>query len=399
MSELTIPLPLPRTTEGAAVRRILLGNLLSLVGDGLLLPFAAIYFIRAFGFSAAEAAGVLAAMTGGSVLLTAPGGVVLDRFGTVRATIAATALQGTACALLAFSGSLGVALALAALFAAGRAVARPGVDAVVAELTEGEERTNAFAALNVAINIGFGLGAALGGALATLGAGGMRWLFLLDALSYLVFAVLLRGAPQVASHTRGGRGGYAAVLRDRTFLQVVAIAFIAFLGLTQIDVSFSLFTVSTLGLPLAVVGVAGLANTLAVVVFQGAVVRRTAGIARTRLVAAGAAGLAVCWLLTALAAALPGEALPSAALVAALGAMGLAETALIPVVFGLANDLAPAELRGRYNGLLWAAIGAAFAVGPLAGGALVGAGLAWAWLAGLLGCAGVAAALGLRLEV
>jgi MFS family permease len=399
VSELSLSLPLPRSASRDAVRRILAGNVLSLVGDGLLLPFAALYFVRAFGFSAAGAGLVLAAMLGGTVLLTAPGGVVLDRLGAVRATIAATVLQGLACLTLAFASHLVLAVAVAVVFAAGRAVSRPGIDAILAELTEGQERTRAFAALNVAINVGLGAGAALGGAVAGFGTGGLRALFLLDAGSYLVFALLLRGAPEVPVEGRERCGGYRAVVRDRTFLKLVAIAFFAFVGLTQIDVSFSLFTVTTLGLPVGVVGLAGLANTLAVVAFQGRVVRRTEGISRTRLIAAGCAGLALCWAFTAAAGVLPGTILPAAALVAALATMGLAETALIPVVFGLVNDLAPAELRGRYNGFLWAAIGAAFAAGPLAGGALVGSGLAWLWLAGLVACAATAAALGLRLEL
>ncbi|HEV2593228.1 MAG TPA: MFS transporter, partial [Gaiellaceae bacterium] len=395
----SIALPFPRTaTPRDAVRRILGGNVLSLVGDGMLLPFAALYFIRAFGFSPAGAALVFAAMTGGSVVLTAPGGVVLDRLGTARASAAATLLQAAACVGLAFASSLTAAVAMALVFAAGRAVSRPGVDAIVAQLTEGQERTNAFAALNVATNVGLGAGAALGGALATLGTGGLRWLFIADAASYFLFAVVLRGAPEVVRERGVAHGGYAAVLRDRAFLRILAITFVAFVGLTQIDVSFPLYTVSTVGLPIGIVGIAGLANTVVVVALQGQVMRRTAAIARHRLIAVGAAGLALCWGLSAAASFLPGTILPAAALVAALATMGIAETALIPVLFATANELAPDALRGRYNALLWAAIGAAFAAGPLAGGALVGAGLSWAWLLGLAGFAASVAALGRRVE-
>jgi MFS family permease len=399
VSDFSLSIPLPRSSSRDAVRRVLGGNVLSLLGDGMLLPFAALYFVRAFGFSPAGAGLVFATLMGGTVVLTAPGGLVLDRLGTVRATAAATALQGLACLALAFASNLAAAVAVAAVFAAGRAVARPGLDAVIAQLTEGQDRTDAFAALNVAINVGFGAGAALGGAIATLGIGGLRALFLFDAASYLLFALVLRTAPDAPVESRAEHGGYAAVLRDRVFLQLLAIGFFAFVSLAQVDVSFSLFTVSTVGLPIGVVGLAGLANTLAVIALQGQIVRRTAGIARGRLIAAGAAGLVLCWGFAASAAVLPGSVLPAAALVAALGTMGLAETALIPVVFGLVNDLAPDGLRGRYNGLLWAVVGAAFALGPLAGGALVGAGLPWLWLAGLVGCAATTAVLGLRLDL
>jgi MFS family permease len=396
---IAVQLPQLAPAHRGAVRRILAGNLVSLVGDGMLLPFAALYFVREHDFRPAQAALVLAAMLGSSVLLTVPGGAVLDRLGVRRATMAATLVQGLACFALALVATVPAALAAALLYGAGRAVARPGVDAVVGNLTEGVDRTRTFAWLNMATNIGLGAGAAAGGAVASFGGGGLRLLFVLDAVSYVLFAAVLQGAPDVAAEApAASHGGYRAVLRDRRFLRVLGIAFAGFVALTQIDVSFSLFTVSTVGLPVSVVGLAGLANTVAVIVFQEPIVRVTGRVRRSRLLVLGAVGLAACWGLTGLAAVLPGSVLPAAALVAALGTMGLAETLLVPVVFTLANELAPAELRGRYNGALWAVVGAAFGAGPLAGGWLVGAHLASAWLGLLVAAAGCVVVLALRLD-
>lgn len=393
MSELTVAVPLPRSAPHDAVRRILAGNALSLLGDGLLFPFAALYFVRTYGFSAAAAGLVLTVMAGSAAVLTVPAGAVLDRLGARRATIAATVVQGVACLLLPFGGTFAAALGAAAVFGAGRAVARPGVDAILGELTEGRDGTAAFAAMNVAINVGFGAGAAVGGLLAGLDGGALRWLFVLDAVTYLLFAVVLRGAPEAAAPAVERSGGYLEVLRDGRFLAVLAVGFLAFLALTQIDVGFSLFTVGVAHVSVAVVGAAGLANTLAVIAFQGIAVRRTAGMARSRVIALGGLALGACWALVGLGAI--GGIAGGVALVAALAAMGVAETLLVPVVFGLANALAPAALRGRYNAALWAAFGAAFAVGPVGGGALVGAHLAWLWLA-LLGAAAAALAVAAR---
>lgn len=395
MSELAIALPAPRVDPARALRRILAGNALSLLGDGLLLPFAAVYFVRAAGFTAAEAGLVLAIMMGASVVLTVPAGIVLDRFGAKRATIVATAAQALSCLALGFAGSFGAALTVATVFGASRAVARPGLDALIGDLTEEGGATEAFAGLNFALNVGFGAGAALGGLLAGV-AGVSRWPFVLDAVSYVLFAAVLAGAPAVvrAASSRGAEGGgYRAVLGDRTFLLLLGVGFLVFVGMTQVDVAFPLYTVSVVHLPVGVMGAAALANTIAVVVLQPLVTRRTATIARSRLVVAGAAAFGVCWLLTAAGALLPGRVAPAVALVAALAAMGAAETLLIPVVFGLVNGLAPAELRGRYNGLLWAVVGAAFVAGPLGGGALIGAGQPGLWIVLLLACAAGAAAL------
>ena len=149
---------------------------------------------------------------------------------------------------------------------------------------------------------------------------------------------------------------------------------------------------------MSIVGLAGLANTVAVIVFQDPIVRVTSPFRRSRLLILSAVGLAACWALTGLAAVLPGSVLPAASLVAALATMGLAETLLVPVVFTLVNELAPAELRGRYNGALWAVVGAAFGAGPLVGGWLIGAGLASAWLGLLVAAAGCVVVLALRLD-
>jgi hypothetical protein len=59
-------------------------------------------------------------------------------------------------------------------------------------------------------------------------------------------------------------------------------------------------------LPIAIVGAAGFANTLAVVVLQPLVTQRTASVPRSRLLAFGAGALGLCWLLTAAATLLPG---------------------------------------------------------------------------------------------
>jgi len=399
MSQLAIAVPLPHRQSKNAVRRILAGNAVSVLGDGLLLPFTAVYFVRVFGFSMAGAGLVLATMTGASVVLTAPAGVLLDRLGTRRATMLATLAQAAGCVALGFASTLLAAVAAAVLYGAGRAVARPGVDAIVGELTAAADRTAAFAGLNFATNVGFGAGAALGGLIAGLGSDSLRWLFLLNAASFVAFALVLQSAPDVAADARStAAAGYRAVLRDRAFVVLAAVAFLAAVGLVQIDVGFSLFTVSVVHLPIGIVGLAGLANTVAVVALQHVVVRRTAGLRRTRLLAAGAAGLGLCWTLVGVAAVLPGRILPIAALVTALAVMGAAETLLMPIVFALANDLAPAELRGRYNGALWAAIGGAFAVGPIAGGALIGAHLAGLWVAGLLALAAIAVLLAEQLR-
>jgi MFS family permease len=390
-----VALPLPASPN--AVRRILTANAVSVLGDGVLFPFAAIYFVAACGFSAAAAGLVLAVMMGAGVVLTAPAGALLDRFGARTASIAATLAQAAGCIALGFATTLPAALAAALVYGAGRSVSRPGLDALIGALSDAAERTSAFAALNLATNIGFGAGAAIGGLLAGLDGDAMRWLFVADAATYGAFAIALAGAPDTPVDERA-HGGYRAVLRDRAFVLVAGLCLVVFLGLTQLDVGFALFSVSVVHVPIGVVGIAGLANTAAVVALQTPMIRWTEGMRRTRLLAAGSASLAACWALMALAAVVPGATLPAAALIAALAMMGVAETVLLPIIFALVNDLAPDELRGRYNAAIWTVGSSAFALGPLVGGALIGAHLAGLWIVGLVACAVGAVGLARTLE-
>jgi MFS family permease len=59
----------------------------------------------------------------------------------------------------------------------------------------------------------------------------------------------------------------------------------------------------------------------------------------------------------------------------------------------IVNSIAPAHLRGRYNGLIGLAYGAAALIGPLAGTAALNAGRWVVWGGCVVASVGVAAAL------
>jgi MFS family permease len=70
----------------------------------------------------------------------------------------------------------------------------------------------------------------------------------------------------------------------------------------------------------------------------------------------------------------------SIALAVSLGVFGLGETLFSPVAGGLPNDLAPDDLRGRYNALSATAWSVAGFVGPPLAGALLGSAIPTLWV-------------------
>jgi MFS family permease len=94
---------------------------------------------------------------------------------------------------------------------------------------------------------------------------------------------------------------------------------------------------------------------------------------RTSMLALCAAG-ALSWAVIASSDSVDGWV--AVALVVGLGMFGLGETLWAPVAPAIVNDLAPEELRGRYNALQGMTWTIAMIIGPALSGLLIGNGLA-----------------------
>ena len=80
-----------------------------------------------------------------------------------------------------------------------------------------------------------------------------------------------------------------------------------------------------------------------------------------------------------------------------MAVLALGETALAPTMPALVNDLAPAPLRGRYNGAFALASTSGFMFGPLVAGSALAAGFDDALLATLIAACALAALAATRL--
>jgi MFS family permease len=316
-------------------------------GYGAVLPFEVIYLHDGRGFSLSVAGLVVGTITGVAVVTVPLAGPLIDRFGARTTTVGAGVALAAGYTGLALVHTPAQAFAAAACAGIGNGVLNPSQSTLVTALAASEVRHRATAVSRVAGNAGIGLGGALGGLMAASGLHGFVFLFLVNALTYLVYVAVLVAVVRASARPAPIRGGYRAVLRDRAFLQL------AVTNVALIAVGWGVFTwlvppyaKNDLGIAEGPIGLLLLANAATVVVAQVPIARFAEGRRRVVLVAlAGSMFAGACLLV--LAAGIHVET-AYAALVAAVIVVGAGECFHTTVLTPLTAELAPEGLRGRY---------------------------------------------------
>ena len=334
---------------------VVLGMFLNYLGYGAVLPFEIIYLHDGRGFSLSVAGLVVGLLTGVAVLISPLTGPLIDRFGArAIATIAGVALAA-GYAGLAFAISPPLAFAAAALAGIGNGALGPSQSTLLAALAPPDIRHRVTAVSRVASNAGIVLGSALGGLVAGYGLNGFVSLFLGNAVTYLIYVLVLVAVVRKEVRPEPIAGGYKFVLRDRAFMQL------AFINVAMIGVGWGVFSwlmppyaEGQVGIPTRLIGLLLLANAVTVVLAQVPVARFAEGRRRTMMMALAGGIFVIACLLVVAAGVSPEIAFP--ALVAAEILVAVGECFHTTVLMPLVADLAPASLRGRYMaaiGLSW----------------------------------------------
>ncbi|MPZ62532.1 MAG: MFS transporter, partial [Propionibacteriales bacterium] len=321
-------------------------------------PFLALYLAGPRDLDTSTVGVIVACFGIGSFVSQPIGGYLADRFGRRMTLIAGMAGTAAAFVLLAAVRDLvliGVAAALAGLVLD---LYRPAVAAIVADLVEPRHRPRAFALLYWAINLGVAVAGVAGGYLATRS---YWFLFLLDGATCLVFAgLIVRFVPETHRPVDGGGGrGYRLALHDGLLLGLVGSMFLGSVVYMQ----------SFVTLPLAVradghgpdgFGLVYAVNPVTVILVQPLVLWLIDRLPATSLLAGSAVVMGVGFWLTTFA-----DSLAAFGLTVVVWTLG--EIGFNAVGPALIADIAPADLRGRYNGLVGVAFGASAFVAPLLG--------------------------------
>ncbi|MBG6134180.1 MFS transporter [Longispora fulva] len=328
--------------------------------------------VTARGFTVADAGLLMSAFGLAAIVSRLIGGRLADRIGR-RATIVG-GLVATAAAQLALAASTSRLALAVAVIAVGLAfeIYEPASQSLIGDVTEPADRPVAYGLFGAALACA-GIAA---GALATLLGGlDVRWLFVADAVTCLLCAVLiaatLPGTTRTTPPTRGtaptGRNPWRDPLL-RAFLATGTVFAVLYMQL-----------LTTLPLTLARhhlgAGAFGLLLTLSAITIVAGQPLLAAPFTSMTAMTAGYVLLGAGLALNAAAANL-------ATFIAATVVWSTGEVLLLGHVYALVGDLAPATARAHYLSVYGISWGIATLVGPFAGTqALAHAGQAWLWTA------------------
>jgi MFS family permease len=249
---------------------------------------------------------------------------------------------------------------------------RPASMAVVADLVKHGQRKPAFALTRLAINLGMSVGPALGGYLATVS---FKFLFLVNGSTSLIAGLLLLLALRQAPihHARATlEAGVSLPLptrrawSDSRLLFFLGALFLLALVFFQHLSSMALYLVRDLHLTEIDYGLLFTINTLLIVALEVPINSATAHWSHRKTIglgaflsAAGFGALAFAW--------------DFWSVTATVVVWTFGEMFFFPAMAAYATDIAPASRRGEYMGMTQMAMSLAFAIGPWAGTAVLGA--------------------------
>ena len=216
-----------------------------------------------------------------------------------------------------------------------------------------EQRAEGFAILRVGMNLAAAVGPLLGGFIATRSYLG---LFAADAVISLLAAGLVFGwlpetRPETTSVAEMGAesAGYGRVFRDASFMLFFGVCTLAWLTYVNLDTTLGVYLRDQHGLLPGGYGLILALNALMVLLLQFWVTRRAERYPPMLMMALGA-------LLYGIGFGLYGVVSSYAAFLLAIAVATLGEMVTVPLSNALVANLAPADMRGRYNavfGISW----------------------------------------------
>ncbi|MEO1520252.1 MAG: MFS transporter [Cyanobacteria bacterium J06633_2] len=222
------------------------GRLLSQIGNGFTLFYAPIFFANQVGLSATAVgigigSGSLSGVVGRFV-----GGSAADspRWGRRKVILLSAAISAIADVFLATAFNFPSFVVGNLLMGLGIGLYWPATEAVVADLTHGNQRNEAFAIARLADNLGLSLGIVLGGVLIEL-TSQYRLLFVIDGITYgLFFCIVAIAITETLSTGDSHRqifSGWGIALRDRQLWVFATVNVLFTMYLAQVQSTMPLY--------------------------------------------------------------------------------------------------------------------------------------------------------------
>jgi len=327
--------------------------------------FLALYLTQARHFTVAQAGFVIALYGAGSFAAGPVGGYLADHLGRRRTMLLSFALSAAAMLHLGFArASWHITLATPLLGFCSN-LFRPAVQATIADVVPPEHRTRAYGYLYWAINLGFSAAAMIAGFMADRN---FTLLFVVDAATTFAFGVIVYlRVPETHPERhieRRERPDLRVPLRDRSFMTFIVAQLLVMLVGSQgnstlpVDLRQHGIAAATYGQLLAI-------NGVMIVLFQPTAIRVVQRYDRGRV-------LALAALLQGAGFGLTGVGHTVAWYAFTIVVWTVAELGYSPVAPAIVSDLAPARLRGTYQGVYSMAWGASTCLAPALGSLVLG---------------------------
>jgi MFS family permease len=350
-----------------------LGRFLSEVGTGFTLFYAPIFFVNQVGISATAVGFALGSASISGVVGRILGGSFSDsRFwGRRRTLLLSAAISAIGALVLAATNNFSTLVIGTLIGGLGLGLYWPATEAVVADLTPTENRREAFAVTRLADNLGLGMGIVLGGVLIAATAN-YRTLFIIDAISFLVFFGVMYLAIQETYHPTSSqdkdslRNSWTTALSDRRLLVYVLVNIIFTTYISQLHSTLPVYFKNFIGIGETTISALFAWHLALAILCQLPVARLLKRFSHAQALTVSAILWAIGFSLIWATGIASSNQLVWAIL--ALGLFALATVSYTPSASSLITDLAPESQRGVYfsiNSLCWAA---GYFIGPPLGG-------------------------------
>lgn len=339
------------------VRAILAAVLINRTG-AFLSAFLVLYLVHA-GYSPVQAGLALGLHGAGGVAGGVVGGWLADQIGARYTMVVSNSAAGLLTILVVFAPSYPVVAAVVILIGLCGNAFRPASAVALAGHTDPDRYTMVFAMQRLATNIGTTAGPLLGAAIVGFSFPALFWVEGVVTLSVAVLTAVTVPNDRVAkvdaeSASEVARGGldrrYLVFLAGVVLTSAVYVQYLSTLPLHLADA----------GYPVAMFGVLVAINGAIVALFELPMTRWTQRWPIRPTLAANV-------ILVGVGMALYGVPIGVAGLILATMIWSSGEIIGAPTMFAYPARVAPAHLRGSYLGACNAAVGAAFAAGPLLG--------------------------------
>ena len=351
------------------------GRLLSEIGSGFTIFYAPIFFVQQVGLSATSVGLALGSASISGVAGRLISGTYADRWGRKPVVLVSMVVLAIACGIFTVTNDFQTLIIGCLVQGFGLGLYWPANEAIVADLTMGEQRRFAYAITRLADNLGMGLGIIAGGLLIS-STGGYRNLFIIDGISFCCFfltiAFSIQETLQPEEVATQFVSGYTTALRDRRLLVYIIVNIILTIYISQTQTTLPLYfsgfvpQAAARGFSPEIISTLFTGQLLMTIACQLPMLKllRRFSHARSLMISGGFWALGFgCINVTGT---IDSYQLLWASL--SLGLFALAIVAYTPTASALIADIAPPDLRGVYtslNSLCWAA---GYAIGPPLGG-------------------------------